>query len=191
MQDGPTEKEVGKTAAALAIRSAALAGSKRATPEAKTTSALAATSKGAETAAAAKTAAGREEVEGEEIWPKQDGLKTVNQHLPCKGRFFCFSYSRAPSSPSPKRDTLFLVDSQDRERCISFQRNATLRPLFNCIDVDGKSTKAFRNFSNALGVITHIGYTGCNVKVRDHLAGAKYVFLKIRLAKIESLDLKI
>lgn len=63
LQDVQTEKEVGKTAAALAIRSAAVAVSKRATPAAKSAYAPAATSKGAEAAAAARTAAGREEVE--------------------------------------------------------------------------------------------------------------------------------
>lgn len=51
-----------------------------------------------------------------------------------------------------------------RERELSSQRKALLRPFFKCASVDGKSNEESRNFPNAPGVVTLIRNTGGNFK---------------------------
>lgn len=82
------------------------------------------------------------------------------------------------------------MDREALERDFSSQRRIFLRPLFKYTAVDGLSTKDPNNFPNAPGVVTLIRNTGENLKVWDHLTGAKDVYSKLQLAQIESPELK-
>lgn len=64
-----------------------------------------------------------------------------------------------------------------------------MRPLFKPISVDGKSEDP-RYFARAEGLITPRNTEG-NLKIGDHLSGTKDTFPQIKMAQIESLELKI
>lgn len=82
------------------------------------------------------------------------------------------------------------MDREALERDLSSRRKALLRHLLKCTSVDRKSTDEPRNFPRVPGVITLIRNTRGNLKVWEHLAGAKDVFPKLRMAQIVSSELK-
>lgn len=69
------------------------------------------------------------------------------------------------------------------------EKKDLLKTLFNCTSIDGKSTQEPRNFPNATEVITLIQNIGSNLKVWDHLEGAKDVFSNLRMSQMKSPEL--
>lgn len=65
-----------------------------------------------------------------------------------------------------------------------------MRYLLKYTDVDWISTEDPSNLLNTDGVIIPIRNTGGSFNVWGHLAGAKNAFPKLRMAQIESLELK-
>lgn len=65
-----------------------------------------------------------------------------------------------------------------------------MKTLFKCTSIDSKSTHDARNFPNATEMITLIQNIGSNLKVWDHLEGAKDVLPNLRMARMKSPKLK-
>lgn len=69
-----------------------------------------------------------------------------------------------------------------------YQRKTFLRLSFKLTSVDGKSTDDPRDFDNAPGLITVV--RNANTKAWELIEGTKDSFSKIRMAQVESPELR-